>query len=86
MDTSKASQIKGQIKGTSYHSKKTACSSSAKVFAEKFKSDIVEFVKHKERFRSQYRRIKEIKGIVSDPANKSKLIRVDWSEMCSCFR
>ena len=46
----------------------------------------MEFVKHKERFRSQYRRIKEIKGIVSDPANKSKLIRVDWSENVQLFQ
>lgn len=58
----------------------------ANIFAKKFKSDIVYFVKHKERFRSQYRKIKEIKGIVSDPVNKSKLIRVDWSENVELFQ
>ena len=35
---------------------------------------------------SQYRRIKEIKGIVADPAKKSKLVRIDWSENVELFQ
>ena len=41
---------------------------------------------HADRYRSQYRRLKEIKGIVSDPINESKLIRTDWSENVDLYQ
>ena len=38
-----------------------------------FKKDVDELVAHADRYRSQYRRLREIKDKVSDPINRSKL-------------
>ena len=76
----KAKKGKG-VKATTYHSKKkNALSSECKEFAEKIKMAFEKLYVHSNRFKSQYRRISELKEHIKQPENLSKLLRIDWSE------
>ena len=73
-------------KSVSYFSQKNPRSKTGVEMASEFKNDIEILSNHANRFRSQYRRIGEIKKLVADPLNCSKLLRVDWSENVELFQ
>lgn len=77
---------KGKVKGASYNSKKTALSSSSENFEKLFKHDVQILQEHSNRFRSQYRKIRELKNLVVEPTNKSVFLRIDWSENVKLFQ
>lgn len=56
------------------------------VFSYLFKLDVEKYQEHAKRFTSQYKRIAEVKIIVSDTNNKSKLVGVDWSQSMEYFQ
>ena len=41
---------------------------------------------HSNRYRAQFSRIRQIKELVADPINKSKLLRIDWSENAELYQ
>ncbi len=64
------SREKDNTKGSIFHSAKNGYSDNSNVYAEKLRKELIELSEHTERMVAQYRRIKEIKNIVADPANK----------------
>ena len=75
-----------KVKKETYHSKKNALSSECKEFAEKVKMDFEKLYEHSIRFKSQHRRISELKEHVKQPENQSKLLRIDWSENVDLYQ
>ena len=73
-------------KNTSYHSVKNSCSKSADQFSKVFLDDVTKLKQHTVNMIAQYRRIKEVKKIVSDQENKAKAIRIDWSENVELYQ
>ena len=41
---------------------------------------------HSNRYRAQFSRIRQIKELVADPINKSKLLRIDWPENAELYQ
>lgn len=62
------------VKTTSYHSTKNACSSKPKEFLKKWKEESESQQIHTIAQISQFKHIKEIREIVSNPENKAKFI------------
>ena len=77
---------KGKKGNKVYNPKKRAYSNSSENFLKIFKVDIERLMEHSIIFRSQYRRIREVKIIVTDPNNKGQFFRVDWSENVNLFQ
>ena len=75
-----------KVEKETYHSKKNALSSECKEFAENVKMDFEKLYEHYIRFKSQRRRISELKEHVKQPENQSKLLRIDWSENVDLYQ
>ena len=65
---------------------KKSCSTSSAVFSIKFIKDVTKLKEHSNRYRAQFSRIRQIKELVADPINKSKLLRIDWSENAELYQ
>lgn len=67
-------------KATTYRSAKFITVETPQKFAEKFKEEVIKLRIHTINMISQYRKIKNVRNEVADPANKSIALRIDWSE------
>ena len=61
-------------------------SADCNTFAKKFQSDCEALQKHAQKFTSQYKRIRAVKEFVQKEENKSKLLRIDWSENVDLYQ
>ena len=75
-----------KVKTTTYHALKKACTSNSEEFSIKLKQEIDILKEHTNRMIAQYRRVKEVRQLAQDPAQKDKTIRVDWSENVGLFQ
>ena len=74
------------VKTTSYHRTKNACSSKPKEFLKKWKEESESQQIHTIAQISQFKHIKEIREIVSNPENKAKFIWIDWCENVDLYQ
>ena len=74
------------VKAVTYHSKKNALACNSEDFSKKFCEDMERLTDHAMRFKSQYKRIGDLKELVKDANSKSKLIRIDWSENVELYQ
>ena len=77
---------RGKKNVSTYRSEKQSISSNCLDFSKIFLEAIRKLQEHNRKKISQYKRIKEIKQIVSAPENKSAAIRIDWSEDATLFQ
>ncbi len=69
-----------------YRSVKNQLVKPMKEFISLLRDEVLFLQQHEVRQISQFRRIKEVKKYVSDPANKAIALRIDWSENETLFQ
>ena len=66
--------MNAKVKTTTYHALKKACTSNSEEFSIKLKQEIDILKEHTNRMLAQYRRVKQVRQLAQDPAQKAKTI------------
>ena len=72
--------------GSTYQSKKMACSEPSKKFAILFREEVMEYKEHIATAKAQYRRVREVKNLALQPESNVKMLCLDWSENVELFQ